>query len=89
MVLNRVDPNPILDQDSSTVYTAMTPPETLVNDLLDDLDPMGDIKLSTSSVPWPNSTFIIRSVSSGDVITLRDGKIILDRPGSIGSIHVS
>ncbi len=30
-----------------------------------------------SSIPWPGSTYIIRSVSTGKVITFRGGKIVL------------
>lgn len=87
MVLNRLDPEPIPDYDDSTVHTAVTPPETVATDLLDDYDPLGSTKLSTFSTPWPDSTFIIRSVSSGHVITLRDGQIVLAPPGGKGSIH--
>ena len=87
MVLNQVDPKPIPDPDDSTVCTATTPPETVAADLLDDLDPFSDARLSSSSVPWPGSTFIIRSVSSGHVITLLDGQIVLTQPGGRGSIY--
>lgn len=87
MVLNQVDPRPIPDPDSSTAYTAHTPPETVAADLLDDLDPLSGTKPSSSSVPWPGSTFIIRSVDSGYVITLLDGQIVLEPPGGRGSIH--
>lgn len=99
MVLNRVDPKPIQDpkptQDptSSTSRTAAAPPLYVAPDLQDDRDflfdqdPLSNARISSSSVPWPGSTFIIRSVASGDVLTLRDGKIILARPGSFGSIH--
>ncbi|KAF2664195.1 hypothetical protein BT63DRAFT_103099 [Microthyrium microscopicum] len=86
MSFNQLDPKPIQDDDS-TIYTAMTPPETIAVDHLDDLDPLGPIKISPSSVPWPGSSFIIRSASSGNVITLLDGQIVLDRPGSRGSFH--
>ena len=87
MVRNRLDPKPIPDPENSSVYTATTPPETVANDLLDDHDPFGATKPSSSSVPWPGSTFIIRSVSSGHVITLRGGQIVLARPDGRGSIH--
>jgi len=86
MVLNRVDPKPIPDPDDSTVYTATTPPETVAADLLDD-DPLGRAQPISSSVPWPGSTFIIRSVLTGDVITLVDGQLVLAKPGGGGSIH--
>ena len=85
MVLNQADPKPIPDSDNSTVYSATTPPETVTADLLDD--PFGGAEPSSSSVPWPGSTFIIRSVSSGHVITLLEGQIVLARPGGRGSVH--
>ena len=87
MVLNQVDPRRIPDLDNSTVYITTTPPETVAADFLDDHDPFGGAIPSPSSVPWPGSTFIIRSVSSGQVITLLDGQIVLAPPGGRGSIH--
>ncbi|KAH6677740.1 hypothetical protein B0J14DRAFT_475006, partial [Halenospora varia] len=78
-------PDPIPESDISTTYTANTPPETVVTD---NYETFGDTKPSSvSSVPWPGSTFIIRSVSSGHVITLLDGQIVLASPGGRGSIH--
>lgn len=64
----------VLDGDDSTAYTATTPPETVTANL-------------SLLVPWPGSTFMIRSVESGQVITLLDGKIVLDEPGSHGSSY--
>jgi hypothetical protein len=87
MALYQVDPNPIPDPDNSTDYTATTPPESVAADFLDDYDPLGDAKSSFSTVPWPGSTFIIRSVSSGHVITLLNGQIMLALPGGRGSTH--
>jgi hypothetical protein len=86
MDLNYVDPKPVPDPDNSTIYTAATPPETVADDLLDDLDPLNSA-IPSSSVPWPGSTFIIRSASSGHVITLLDGQIVMAPPGGRGSIH--
>ncbi len=86
MVFNPVDPTkPIIDDDdSSTVYAGTTtPPETVAADL-DDRDPSGGA--SPFLVPWPGSNFIIRSVSSGQVITLLEGHIVLAEPGGRGSI---
>jgi len=42
-----------------------------------------------SSVPWPDATYIITERPSGCVITLRDGVILLEKPGkrSGGSIY--
>jgi hypothetical protein len=87
MTLNNIDPKPLTDPDDSTIYTAETPPET-VADLLDADDPLGDRGLaSSSSVPWPGSTFILRSAASGHVVTLLDGQVVLAPPGGRGSIH--
>jgi len=87
MVLNQVDPKPILNDDDSTIYTSTTPPESVAANLLDDHDPFGGAEPSSFLVPWPSSTFIIRCVSSGHVITLLDGQIQLTQPGGRGSIH--
>jgi hypothetical protein len=87
MVLNHLDPQPISESDTSTVYAAMTPPESVATDFLEEQDPLGSAKLSSSSVPWPGSTFIIRSALSGHVLTLRDGQIVMAPPGGRGSIH--
>jgi len=87
MVLNKVDPKPLPDADNSTAYTANTPPETVAADFLDDLDPLGGARSNSSSVPWPGSAFIIRSATSGYVITLLDGQIVLEQQGGRGSTH--
>lgn len=81
MVITEIKPRPVLDFDDSTAYTATTPPETIADDLDRDVDS------STSSVPGPGFTFIIRSVSCGRVITLLDGQIVLTQPDGCGSIH--
>ncbi|KAL8769041.1 MAG: hypothetical protein Q9209_004827 [Squamulea sp. 1 TL-2023] len=90
MVLNQVDPKPIPDGDDSTTYTAITPPETVPDvpsDILSDHDSSHGDQPSSFLVPWPGSTFIIRSVKSGHVLTLLDGQIVLAQPGGRGSIH--
>jgi len=87
MFFSQVEPKPI--DDASTNYTSTTPPETLADDSdlnLLDADPLSG-SFATSSVPWPGSTFIIRAASTGAVITLLDGQIILQPPGGRGSIH--
>jgi hypothetical protein len=86
MVFNQVDPNPIPDGDHSAIYTTTTPPETVLTDVLNDHDPFDGAEPSSSLVPWPGSTFIIRSVSSGHVMTLLDGHIVVTQPGGRGSI---
>jgi hypothetical protein len=87
MVLNQLDPKAMSEADNSTIYGAKTPPETIAPDFLDDFDPLSDPKPSPSSVPWPGSTFLIRDVETGYLITLQDGQIILGQPGGRGSIH--
>ena len=87
MFLNPVDPEPSQYADSSTVSPANTPPETVVDNFLDNQDPLGGPAPSPFLVPWPDSTFIIRSVSCGRVLTLLDGQITLTEQGSRGSIY--
>ena len=83
MDLNRVDPTPFPNHDDSTIYT---PPESVATEVPDHHDLLG-VKPSCLLVPWPGSTYIIRSVSSGHVMTLLDGRILLTQPGGRGSIH--
>ena len=88
MALNQAEPKSILNADnSSTTYTATTPPETIASDLLDEHELSSGAEPSSSLVPWPGSTFIIRSVSSGHVLTLLDGQVLLAQPGGPGSIY--
>ena len=75
------------DDDDSSTYTIRTPPETVVADHPDGRDPLGGAGACPYLGPWPKSTFIIRSVSSGHVLTLQDGKVALTRAGGRGSIH--
>jgi hypothetical protein len=89
MVLNSIHPTPIEDDDSTIFTSQNTPPETVVageDDFFESQDPLGDSKMS-SSVPWPGMTFIIRETTSGQVLTLLDGKITLASPGGPGNIH--
>ena len=86
MVLNQLEPKPIPDADNSTIYTAVTPPETITAEFLDDNDPLGGDK-PRSSVPWPGSSYMIRCVTSGDVLTLLDGQIVLAPLGDRGSFQ--
>lgn len=88
MVLNPADPKPIIlnddnDDEVPTVYgVTSTPPETVAADL-EDHDSFSNT--SPFRVPWPGSTFIIRSLSSGKFLTLLDGNIMLT--GGRGSIE--
>ncbi|MDI1489979.1 MAG: hypothetical protein OHK93_001178 [Ramalina farinacea] len=88
MDLNQVDPTPFgIHDDDSSRYTGTTPLESVATDVPDHHDPLGSAKPSCLLVPWPGSTYIIRSVSSGHVITLLDGQILLTQPGGRGSIY--
>ena len=87
MSLDNVDPRPISEAGSnSIIYVIQTPPETVVGDT-NAQDTLDATKSTESSVPWPGSTFIIRSILSGEVITVYDGKVTLAPPGGRGSIH--
>ena len=87
MFLSPVKPQPSQYSDSSTVTPVTTPPETEAGNLPDDQDPLGDDGPSLLLVPWPGSTFIIRSVSCGRVLTLINGQITLTEQGSRGSFY--
>lgn len=84
MDLNQVDPKAIPDDDDSTIYTGITPLQTTAADLPNDFEPFSGATPSSFLVPWPDSTFIIRSVESGQVITLLEGQIVLTQPGDHG-----
>ncbi|KAI9748670.1 MAG: hypothetical protein M1835_001738 [Candelina submexicana] len=87
MVLNTIDPKPISDGDESTIDPTTTPPETIAADPLNDYDVFSSAKPSFSLVPWPGSSFIIRSVESGHVITLLNGHVRLTQPGGHGCVR--
>lgn len=87
MDLNQVDPTPFPNHDDSSRYTGTTPPESVATDVPDHHDLLGGAKPISMLVPWPGSTYIIRSVASGHVVTLLDGRILLTQPGGRGSIH--
>ncbi|MCJ1235664.1 hypothetical protein MMC14_003635 [Varicellaria rhodocarpa] len=86
MSLNQGNPEPTPNHhdDNSTVYTAInTPSDTTAAESAEDHDWFGRGNPTSGPflVPWPGSTFIIRSVSSGHVITLLDGQVVLTQPG--------
>lgn len=62
------------EPDDSTIYTANTPAET--SSPHDSSGP--------STIPCPGSTYIIRSISSGLVITESEGQLIMAPLGSRG-----
>ncbi|ESZ98327.1 hypothetical protein SBOR_1320 [Sclerotinia borealis F-4128] len=73
------------DEDGSTIYTAMTPPSTIIDTLICDPTPFNndaDNKHASSSVPWPNHTFLLRASFSGHLLTLSSGTIFLGPPGN-------
>lgn len=77
------------DVDNSTIYTAKTPPETIAGDPMEDREQIND-KPPVCSVPWPGSTYMIRSRSpgtSGQLITLLKGEVVLAQLGGRGSTH--
>ncbi|KAG8531236.1 uncharacterized protein KY384_004594 [Bacidia gigantensis] len=71
----------------SDIDIANTPSETHFNGSLVDDDTTNAVKSIPLLVPWPGSTFLIRSVVSGNVITLLNGKVQLSKPGGQGSIY--
>jgi hypothetical protein len=76
------------DYKASTIGMNFTPHTTVKNEDHDSLEYGYDKpKTPSSSVPWPGSTFIIRCVSTGEVITLLKGEVVMARPGGPGSIH--
>ncbi|KAF7923510.1 hypothetical protein EAE99_006769 [Botrytis elliptica] len=69
----------------STIYT---PPSTIIGD--DNREDQGDqTPHHSSSVPRPNSTYLIRASSSGRLLTLDSGDVTLAKPGDNrgSSIH--
>jgi hypothetical protein len=45
------------------------------------------IEIPRSSIPWPGRTYIIRSHKNGQVITFLDGKVVMDKPGGLGTFR--
>jgi hypothetical protein len=45
------------------------------------------IEIPQSSIPWPGRTYIIRSHKNGQVITFLDGKVVMDKPGGLGTFR--
>jgi hypothetical protein len=75
------------DNDTSTTFTSATPPETVVGDL-HSLDDDTHNPRASSDIPWPGSTFLIRDISSGHVLTLDHGQVVVTPPGGRGpSVH--
>lgn len=90
MALNHIEPETSSDSDESTIYTGITTPSgTFATGLMDDDDESGFGSADPCHflVPWPSSTFMIRSVLSGQMLTLLDGQVVLRQPGDRGSMY--
>lgn len=74
------DDESILEFDSSTVYTPTATSRTPTTHTPCN-SPQG------SNVPTHASTFIIRNLCTGHLLTLLGGQLLLSPPGSRGSIH--
>ncbi|KAI9704126.1 MAG: hypothetical protein M1836_006987 [Candelina mexicana] len=87
MAFYKVDSKPISDDDESIIDPTTTLPETSAADPLNDYDVFSSAKPTFPLVPWPGSSFIIRSVESGHVVTLLDGQVMLTQPSAYGCIR--
>ena len=85
MTLNRQDPEPISGSKDPSFFTATSTPKISDEDLLKYHDPASNSQVNPPSIPWPGSTFMIRSAFSGHVITLQGGQVILAQPDSVGN----
>ncbi|OAG01842.1 uncharacterized protein CC84DRAFT_242146 [Paraphaeosphaeria sporulosa] len=82
MSLNQFNCESVSDSETSIIYTPTATSANVTAGLVDHED-------TSSGVPSDGSTVIIRSISSGHVITLLDGQVVLASPGGRGSIHWS
>jgi hypothetical protein len=82
MTLNKVDPNPINDDETSTIHGGAATPPSTIPDFLESLDPLGTPTMSTV-VPWPGSTYLLRDSVTGCVLTLSHGQVSL-QPQNLG-----
>lgn len=79
MTLKAVDSMSETDPDAATRYTPSTTTMNHTDNLGDDVSRTGK---ELSAIPWPGSKYIIRSVLTGQVITLEksSGRIVLGYP---------
>lgn len=63
-----------LSEDNTTILTPATPPESTVE--FDDLS----TTTANIAVPWPGRVFILRTIPSNRILTLRDGQVVLSKP---------
>lgn len=88
MDTNYAHSNETPDADDSTSYSCPTsPPESTFIDPLGNYGRLDFARLGYHAVPCPDSSFIIRSIACGRVITLRRGQIELARPDGRGEIQ--
>ncbi|TGO30278.1 hypothetical protein BPAE_0006g00180 [Botrytis paeoniae] len=86
---NKDDLESVGDSDFNA-STICTPPSTIIADE-NRQDQDNQCSHHSSSVPWPNFTYLIRASSSGRLLTLDSGGITLAKPGDNrgSSIHMS
>ncbi|KAF7958674.1 hypothetical protein EAE96_002208 [Botrytis aclada] len=84
---NKGDHESVADSDFNGP-TIQTPPSTIIADE-NCQDQDNECSHHSSSVPWPNFTYLIRASSSGRLLTLDSGGITLAKPGDNhgSSIH--
>ena len=71
---------PVSESEAPTICTPSVTSDNTTKDI-------HRCEASQSSAPWPGRTFIIRSHENGQVITFLDGKIVLDKPGGLGTFR--
>ncbi|KAG9193760.1 hypothetical protein G6011_03795 [Alternaria panax] len=71
---------PVSESEAPTICTPSVTSDNTTKDIQ-------KCENSESSTPWPGRTYIIRSYESGQVITFLDGKIVLDKPGGLGTFR--
>jgi hypothetical protein len=71
---------PVSESEAPTICTPSVTSDNTTKDIQ-------RCEASQSSAPWPGRTLIIRSHENGQVITFLDGKIVLDKPGGLGTFR--
>jgi len=78
-------PVPFSIADDSKSATINTPDTSSINTMKEERE-RNDYD-HESSTPWPGNTYIIRYRENEQVLTFRNGKIILDKPGGLGTFR--
>lgn len=84
MTLHHTDAPSITDHESSTAYTPSATSESIITDSERANTPQPP---SNSSIPWPGSTYIIRSLSTGKAISFQQGQIVLSQLGGPDAVR--